>query len=543
MAFGFETHPPNVIPNLPVANVGRPQVIDIVSAQNDRGIPVQRLPTEILLYIFIWYTSWSEVDWQADKRIDRRPILLSHVCSKWRRIVLESSTLWTCIPFHSDVDARTTIIHRSREQSVDIVHCHVPSVVGRVDRWLVKTLQDMADRWRSVLWDSCEDTMQDMLLALNNATSMSHLHTLEIGVQTRTLPGDPLFRPTDSGDLGRSLLPNLQHICLSRISLAELPITTFPRLRTLTLHWPAQYPTTRPTLFRMSTVLAFLQRAPRLESLNLLKSSPLMDVLPLRRDAANHHGSATAGSHGIIFSPVCMTALRYLEWSYAPPRDLYRLFLYLDSPNLRRLELRLDSAEQRWFTFYDARLEPLDEEQEHDENSPLFLRDGKMRPFTQLVELHLHVSDISGLCLAVRRMAFPQLRHLTLVFLHKRAIRLSAKADNHRRSGLGIMPSLDSILHEPRLATLTHLTLSGFDLECSAAMCTLAYLRSLECLTFDKCEGMFTRLILRSMFLVTNYGSLRCGPGDLCSWRREMRKYSRCNTQLDMSTSAVSRYH
>ena len=162
-------------------------------------VTIHSLPVEILLNIFTFYVRWSEGDWRGpspysstpavsdkDTDIALRPVLLSHVCRAWRRAVLQTSTLWTCLPFHIS-HALSVIAHRSQEQPLDIVHVTKPqgSTSGTAPSALVlpgvdevfdstfeKALNDTgaSGRWRKVLWESSEAKMHDILSVLGGST-------------------------------------------------------------------------------------------------------------------------------------------------------------------------------------------------------------------------------------------------------------------------------------------------------------------------------------------------------------------------------------
>lgn len=492
------------------------------------------LPVEILLNIFALVIQWNVEDWKGADDIHRRPLLLSHVCNKWRLAILEASTLWTCIAFHRNLGLRTCI-SRSKQQSVDIVHSSRSPTKEDFKPQFEKTLRETCDRWRTVLWESSELDILDMLTVLNSGGPMPRLSTLELGLKKRAIPSVPLY--TTLGSTTEPVpcaFPALQQICLSRVALTELPPSTYPSLSSLTLHWPAKYPTTRPGLFRLSSVLHFLLRSPQLASLSFVKSCPLMDVRVLRLAADAPPGRPVTGSNG---TQLRVSTLRHLEWSYAPPRDLWRLFLHVDFPKLRQLELYLDAADSRWYTYYDGELEPLDS----IDDLPQSLQSSVIT-FNEMEELSLCASDEDGLCTAVKRMEFPRLKKLALAFLRKRAARLSlTKPVGQRQPPVRTLPSVDAIFREPRLTALTHLTLSDFTLDRTVTMSLLAYMPSLENLTLDSCDGRYTRAypLLRS----ANTFLHRCRRGYLCSGRRSLRKSSQRTPLVDVPPSTAPLHH
>ncbi len=394
------------------------------------------LPSELLLHIFALLIQWNDKDWENDGGIDWRAITLSHVCSLWRALVLDTSTLWTCLTFHRFPAIRARIM-RSKAQHVHIVYFRKFDPTGRFIPRLELALRDTSTRWRSVLWESSEAKMQDMLSVLHHGTSFPKLRTLELGVDNRGLPGTSLSPGVDSRNVECTLFPLLERICLSRISVSELPPTHLPSLRSLTLHWPAHYPASRATLFRMSSLSAFLRRAPQLEVLTFSNSTPLIDVhLRLESD---DHTQMTANERRTYVSPVDMRNLEHVEWSCAPAQDLWRLFSFVKATNLRRLEFHLDVIEKRWHMYDGMTVLPM------DGSHPFSIAPGcPLIRFDKLEELSIFGSDTDGLCCAVKRMEFPELKKLTLGFLRSRATRIW-KPPNQRQGQAGWLPSIESM--------------------------------------------------------------------------------------------------
>ena len=340
----------------------RREILIIQRAMIERRKTVYSLPTEILLHVFHFFVQWDEGDWEEGEEIDWRPMTLSHVCSTWRTAVLNTSSLWACIDF-SRYPVVRPMISRSKEQPVDVVHGMKPLPGYKHDVRFECVLQSTAARWRSLLWESTELRMTDVLSVLNGGTPFPRLRSLELGIEKRTLPGIPLS-PLSVAQPGKScLLPRLERMCLSSISVSELPPTDLPSLRFLTLHFPSKYPSTRANLFRMSNLHSFLSHTPRLESLVFSDSTPLMDVfvrMDAKKIAEGSEHSTPLPSNQII--PLTLSSLRRFEWSHAPPKDLWRFFAMINMPALKQLELYLDAGDRRWYTFYATVLEPMGDE-------------------------------------------------------------------------------------------------------------------------------------------------------------------------------------
>lgn len=450
----------------------------------ERRRTIYSLPTEVLLHVFHFFVEWDEDDWQEGEEIDWRSMTLSHVCSTWRAAVLNTSSLWSCLDFSRYPAVRPMIV-RSKEQPIDIVHGIKPLPGYKHDIRFETVLRGTAPRWRSLLWESTELRMTDVLSVLNSGTPFPRLRGLELGIEKRTLPGIPLSPQSVLQPGKSSLLPRLERICLSSISLSELPCTDLPCLRFLTLHFPSKYPSTRTNLFRMSSLHAFLSRTPRLESLVFSDSTPLMDVFvrtDLKPLVDGSDSLSTHPSNQIV--PLTLPHLRRFEWSHAPPRDLWRLFAMINMPALKELELYLDPGERRWYTFYASLLEPMGDEP----FSPKLLH--PIIRLDHLEDLAVFATDVDGLCTAFRSMEFPKLKKLALGYLDQRAIKLVKAAPGKSTVITPTLPSQEAIFREPRMAGLTQLTISRFYIDRAAVSTMLAYMQGLETLMVESCKGM-----------------------------------------------------
>jgi hypothetical protein len=452
---------------------------------------VYSLPTEVLLHIFHFFVQWDDEDWQCGEEIDWRPIILSHVCSTWRHLVLSTSSLWICLDF-SRYPAVRPLITRSKEQHVDIVHA-VQSLPGyRHDNLFESILRNTSSRWRSLLWESTESRMTDVLSVLHSGICFPHLRSLELGISKRTLPS-VLLSPSSAVSVRKDdILPKLRRICLANVSLAELPPSHLPSLCSLTLHFPMKYPISRANLFRMSNLRAFLARTSQLDRLVFSDSTPLLDVF-VRFDAKPPSTVSEEQSQqtSISVTPLTVPTLRRFEWSHAPPRDLWRFLAVIHMPSLKELELCLDAAGRRWHTYYAAVLEPMGDEPFSPRPLHPVIR------LEQLEELAVFATDVDGLGVAFRNLDFPHLKQLTLGFLKERARQMWQSARPKKDAfDTPTLPPQEGIFREPRMLHLTHLTLSNYRLDRVSIVPMLAYMPSLKHLTMESCERMFQVLYI-----------------------------------------------
>ncbi|GJE84382.1 hypothetical protein PsYK624_004580 [Phanerochaete sordida] len=457
---------------------------DLLCRQRDliqRSKTIYSLPTEILLHIFRFSAQWDEDDWQDGEEIDWRPVVLSHVCSTWRAAVLDTSSLWACLDFSRYPSVRP-LIARAKEQLVDVVH-GTKSLPGyKPDYRFESVLRSTSARWRTLLWESSELRMTDVLSVLNSGTPFPHLRSVELGIEKRSLPGVPLLNPNAVGQLSSSsLFPSLRRMCLSSVSLSELPPTDLPSLRSLTLHFPAKYPDSRANLFRMSSLCSFLSRSLALETLVFSDSTPLMDVFVRFEHETSDHSAPLPPNN---VAPFILPNLRRFEWSHAPPRDLWRFLAIVKMPALKELELYLDAGDKRWYTYYTSVLEPMADEPFNPRAVLPVVR------FEELEELSVFVTDTDGLYSAFRNLLFPKLKRLALGHLTERGRRLW-KTSSAKKSPFTIplLPAQESIFREPRMSAITHLVLSNFRVDYHNTVASmLAYMQNLEHLTIDSCK-------------------------------------------------------
>ncbi|EKM59330.1 uncharacterized protein PHACADRAFT_249756 [Phanerochaete carnosa HHB-10118-sp] len=478
-----------------------------------RGKTIYSLPTEILLHIFCFFVQWDEDDWQDGEEIDWRPIILSHVCSTWRAAVLDTSSLWACLDFSRYPGVRPLII-RAKEQPVDVVHGTKPLSGYKPDFRFESVLRNTSPRWHSLLWESSELRMTDVLSVLNSGASFPYLRSVELGIEKRSLPGIPLLNPSSGVQASSgSLLPCLRRMCLSSVSLSELPPTDLPSLRSLTLHFPAKYPDSRANLFRMSSLCSFLARSPALETLVFSDSTPLMDVfVRFDHDTSDHAASLPPNN----VAPFTVANLRRFEWSHAPPRDLWKFVAIVKMPALKELELYLDAGDKRWFTYYTSVLEPMADEPFNPRAMLPVVR------FESLEELSVFVTDTDGLYSAFRSALFPKLKRLAISHLIERNKRSWRTSPTKKAPfAFPLLPAQESIFREPRMSTVTHLALSNFRLEYHNTVASmLAYMQNLEHLAIESCRGTFPLTLLRlSDIVITDVNAVICslsGTFEVC---------------------------
>ncbi|KAJ1306508.1 hypothetical protein OPQ81_007510 [Rhizoctonia solani] len=66
-------------------------------------VPINGLPVDILIHVFQQLVQEEHRDFSTGRHaiVAKYPITLAHVCTHWRRIALQSPSLWSCIAFSS----------------------------------------------------------------------------------------------------------------------------------------------------------------------------------------------------------------------------------------------------------------------------------------------------------------------------------------------------------------------------------------------------------------------------------------------------------
>ena len=266
---------------------------------------VHSLPNEVLTEIFVAATFASE-----ESRLDV-PDILSHVSSRWRAIVLDTSIFWTFIvvtfPFTTKQILRAkTALARSKSRPVD-VHIDVrdPEWAWEFDECehAVKSI-DMVEvmewlgpshpRWRSLsIFTDNWEPMQTFLAYSTMFSSLPALETLSLN-RCNAYAGLPGITPDSFTSIelfgGNAHLPKLRHVVLSGVYI-DYSCSGFKDLLSLDLRHQSHG--VSPTLQELRQILA---ASPELNSLFLVALSPSCS-----------HGSELEG-HPIVMSHLkCLT--------------------------------------------------------------------------------------------------------------------------------------------------------------------------------------------------------------------------------------------
>ncbi|KAI0301763.1 hypothetical protein B0F90DRAFT_1717600 [Multifurca ochricompacta] len=281
--------------------------------------PINRLPTELLAHIFDFLGSGAHV------------VPASHVCQRWRSIILSTPSLWSIIREDDDIQAAQCFMQRSKSMPLDVstpvymrqdglkaFHSIVAPHASRIRRLHIVVYGDRVyDFYRSL--SACGFKMP----------LLEHfsIHMIEYGF------------PDDSRDGGGGSLPPLHSLLNDSQSLTQL---TFRGALPLQTDFSSAITslTLADRVFDLDALLGCLAAAPHLDYLALLDSVP-------------HTFECTPRS------VVALSKLRELHWFQGRVFDnvlgTVKLFEHLLLPNLENTQffLLLDPTKYSGFDLYD----------------------------------------------------------------------------------------------------------------------------------------------------------------------------------------------
>lgn len=294
---------------------------------------VHSLPNEVLIEIFTAATFDSE---ESQLEV---PDILSHVSSRWRAIVLNTSILWTFIvvtfPFATTQIARAqAALVRSKNRPID-VHIDVRDPewtweldedqhpVGSYDMVeILEWLGSSHPRWRSLsIFTDNWEPMQTFLAYSTMFSSLSSLETLSLNRCNAYagLPGTTpdSITPTELFG-GNARLPKLRHVVLSGVYI-DYSCSGFRDLISLDLRHQAHGVSPSP-----QDLHQILHASPELTSLSLVALSPSCS-----------HGSAQ--EHSDV--PVVMSHLKELALGWWNVEDTVEFLGVFRIPVVEELSL------------------------------------------------------------------------------------------------------------------------------------------------------------------------------------------------------------
>ncbi|KAJ7202118.1 hypothetical protein GGX14DRAFT_463883 [Mycena pura] len=481
---------------------------DAVSAQRQRleakqrdldseRQPINWLPPELLIKIFL---ALAEADLDCHDPTEayhRPPVVISHVCSRWRNVSLGVSKLWARISVQSltwHAGAVVEFLKRSVAAPVDVIFIPPTSMDSSEEFRRADGLFDLISphigRVRSIAVYARGAAMQKLVVSLSLPTNVfSSLRSLNLSLVSMRLstPSLPSLIPFSFRGSGAHL--KLKHLRLDKLPLFNIPKNYLPNLLTLELSFPPKKINSEGPdayLLRMSHVVRFLNAAPELQELVLLNTVPYMDVCLSTEDNVQYLELE-------LVNPVELVHLRSLDWTYPYGPDVHYFLSFFVLPALEHIDVGVDEFPQ------------------HRPNV-LLLRgysdtvasnlSHRIINLTALRSLNVQCAHSDTFRSVMRKFALPALETLDLAYVGR---------DTERAP----LPRLESLFHDPRLPTLTHLALTCFALPADGVAPLLGYLPALAALTLVACDGasaLLAELQQRTPDSSAGVGSVRACP-------------------------------
>ena len=465
----------------------RAAVEEKISELEAQKEPINWLPPELLEQVFLAVT-----DFDLPNSKYRPQVVVSHVCAKWRTISLASPRLWSHINLlgFAKPDALLTFVKRSGRAPLEIdyrslAHVSTTQECCQMADMIIQTQQHFERVNYLSLQSRVALPLVYILPSINNhKIAFPRLQYLCLSitgpnpsfVEAPSLMESIDATPTDSDSLNE---PSPSTSCLLRLKLEQVPLFKFPtpfiaNLRSLELSYsPRRMNSTRHDYYlKMSSLCHFLAHTPLLEELVLTNTVPYFDAI-----------LATDGTDNLDIPfrrhPVNLDHLKTLEWSYPFAVDIYRFLSLIDAPGLEKLDLWVeDLPTKRSDTLYVRG----------------YMLTSSPHKYSRGIVNYPSVRDLSLQCVGedttstvLRKFSFPALEKLAFTNVDS-----TVRQNPEIATALPVFPRLESIFRDPRLPSLTHLTLSHFKIsaEQGRAEAMLGYLPVLTSLSLDACTGV-----------------------------------------------------
>ena len=462
----------------------RAAVEEKISELEAQKEPINWLPPELLEQVFLAVT-----DFDLPNSKYRPQVVVSHVCRKWRIISLASPRLWSRINLQgfAKPDALSTFLKRSGKAPLEIDYRSLANVsasqeCSQMADMIIITQQHFERVTYLTLQSSAASPLVCILPSINNHNlAFPRLHYLCLSIKdpNPTFVEVPSLMDATPADSDSSKEPSPSTSCLSRLKLERVPlfklVTPFTaNLRFLELSYsPRKSNSTGIDFYylKMSSLYHFLAHTPLLEELVLNNTVPYFDVM-----------LATDGTDNLDVpyhrTPVNLAHLKTLEWSYPFAVDIYRLLSLIDTPGLEKLDL--------WVEDLPAK-----------RNDTFFVRgytNSSPHKYSRGIVNYPSVRDLSLQCVGedttstvLRKFSFPAVEKLAFTNVDS-----TVRENPEIATALPVFPRLESIFRDPRLLSLTHLTLSHFKIsaEQGRAEAMLGYMPVLTSLSLDACSGV-----------------------------------------------------
>ncbi|KAI6032588.1 hypothetical protein F5J12DRAFT_712714 [Pisolithus orientalis] len=478
-----------------------------VAQLQSQKIPINWLPSELLIQIFLVFVAEETT---ARLPYNPAPLVISHICHKWRQLSLTSSQLWSFISYRCvafKLPPLQAFIDRSG--STEITFTFVSPLDGvmqnaaemavterNTSEGLIQVLGPHFSRVRSITFKCHFAASMLPVFSTMHKRSFPKLRYLDLALCSQDpsairLPHLPTNEmPSENETWTDSVLADLR---LEQVPPARLPSYLLRTVQVLELSYPPRRTATaRQGLFiqTMSEMVQLLHQTPRLHELIITGVSFYWDITQTDLQVAR----LPEGS--IPVNAVEILTLRRLHWKFAYPRDIYPFLSFLVLPRLEHFDLLIAQPPTKRYEVSHFR-------GNHIHNQDSFTHAGPLSntvTLNVLKELNISCHSEDTLGSSLRQLLFPSLEKLDIAFVGQHL---------RKESGLPVLSRLESIFRDPRLPHLTHLTLSHFDIPPGHGKATLAYMPCIISLTLGGCTGVDE--VLKA--LGESYGSVPGGRG------------------------------
>ncbi|KAG6370672.1 hypothetical protein JVT61DRAFT_11192 [Boletus reticuloceps] len=464
--------------------------------------PINWLPTELLVEIFLIRTEDESTDMTVGLPYNPAPVVISHVCHKWRQLTLATSRLWSFISYrtsHWRPQLLSVFLQRAESSPISFNFISTPStgtsnnmntsaLEAATSIEVIRTLSYQRRRFRSLTFEcGFAKSMEHILEGITRLYYPLHeLESLDLAISTL----DPSFEgtqllasdrlSTDQSSPASSV--TLRHLRLQQMPLSILPAFLVRSIRTLELSYSPKKSQSRRLhhfTFKISHLTNLLRYTPQLHELSLVGVTPAWDVItrhPTNGQLSLSHG-ATEPHNLVVVSSFELPELKHLEWKYAYHRDVFPLMSLIVLPRLERWDLFIAQSPTKRSDATQFRGNHIHDQDSFIQAEPL----SNVLVLHALQELDVNCQNEDTLGSSLRQFLFPSLAKLDVTFVGQHI---------RKASGLPSLPRLESIFRDPRLPHLTHLSISNFDISPGHGKSMLGYMPNLLSLTFGTCTGV-----------------------------------------------------
>ena len=425
------------------------------------GYPINRLPNELLITIFILFVQdLDQDDVEGEHKLCHwRPVVLSHVSHQWRVLALSTSCLWSSIVLSkaSRVSAVDHFMAHAGTSAIDIFASGIND--NQLTQHAALVSSEYLPRWRTVaITTSGPSPMVALLQSLYEPVMFTRLSTLKLSL---VLPchheGTPFHSLLPHPD---DRFPALRHVQLVEVPVCSVPIGIFRNIHTLELSNPKQ--DSNPLTRLHPSLLNVLSTSGCLERLILSDFTPFID----------HRTDPVGGGNE---SPtVILPLLQEFIWYYPEVRVLRHFFSHVSIPHLRNADF---SAKRNKGISHGV--------------TPFAFH------FPFVNDLTIECDTQETLYCATREMEFPRIKCL--------AIQTSTDVWDPT-SPLPVF-RWSAIFRDLRVPHLAHLTLFRLSIALDHVGGVFQYMPSLKSLTCDMCDGV------ASLVCALGAGDCACAVG------------------------------